>query len=272
MANITTTTAAVFIPEQWSTDVMRAREANLVLANLVHRYDADASDGSKINVPNISNLTANQKVAGADVSFQAVTETEVEISLNQHYECSFKLEDIVKVQSKTDLNSEYTMKTGYALAKEIDSSLASLASGFSGTKGTYNTAITTDVILDSIELLDEADVPQEDRHFVMRPTTKRDIIDITNYVSNDFVGGKPTETGKLGSLYGLNTHMSTQIVVSGTNTNNMIFHRDALGLAMQKDVTTKSNYNVAAIAYEVVTDAIWGAKELRDDHGVLVKS
>jgi hypothetical protein len=66
--------------------------------------------------------------------------------------------------------------------------------------------------------------------------------------------------------------MSTQIVVSGTNTNNMIFHRDALGLAMQKDVTTKSNYNVAAIAYEVVTDAIWGAKELRDDHGVLVKS
>lgn len=273
MANITTTTAAVFIPEKWSTDVIRAREANLVLANLVHRYDVEVTDnGNKINVPNISNLTANEKVAGADVSFQAITETEVEIDINQHYECSFRLEDIVKVQSKTDLNAEYTNKTGYAIAKKIDDTLAALASGFSQTKGTYNTAITTDVILDSIQLLDDADAPMDDRHFVMRPKTKRDIIDITTYISNDFVEGRPVQNGKIGSLYGVDTYISTNIVKSGSNTNDMMFHRDALGLALQKDVTTNTDYNVAAIAHEVVTDAIWGVKEMRDDHGVLVKT
>lgn len=272
MASLTTTTSAVFIPEKWSTDIIRAREASLVLARLVKRFDSDASDGDTIHVPNISNLVANQKVQGVSVSFQAPTETEVQISIDQHYECSFLLEDIVKIQSKYDLNSEYTKKTGYALGKQIDGSLASLATGFSGTKGTYNTAITTDVILDSIQLLDEADVPEDDRHFVMKPKTKRDIIDITTYISNDFVGGKPVENGKLGSLYGVEAHMTNQIVKSGNNTNNMLFHRDALALAVQKDVTTRNDYSVQDIAHRVVTDAIWGVKELRDDHGVLVKS
>lgn len=272
MTNLTTTTSAVFIPEKWSTDVIRAREAKLVMASIVKRFDADAKDGNKINVPNISHLNANEKVQGVKVSFQAPTETEVEINLDQHYECSFLLEDILKIQSKTDLNSEYTRETGYALAKKIDGSLTALATGFSGTKGTYNTAITTDVILDSIQLLDDADVPEDDRHFVMKPKTKRDIIDITTYISNDFVNGKPVENGKLGSLYGVEAHMTTQIVQTGNNTNNMLFHRDALAIAMQKDITTNTDYSVSDIAHMVVSDSIWGVKELRDDHGVLVKS
>ncbi len=273
MADLTPTTSAVFIPEKWSTDIMRATEANLVLANLVHDYSSMVKDsGDTIHVPNLSNLTANDKVAGADVSFQAPTETNVSIALDQHKEASFKLEDITAIQSNVDLNSQYTGKAGYALAKSIDSSIAALAAGFSQTKGTYNTAITTDVILDSIVLLDDADVPQDDRHFVMKPKTKRDIIDITTYISNDFVGGKPVETGKIGDLFGLNCAISTNIYNSSTSTNDMMFHRDAMGLALQKAPRTKSDYNVASIAWEVVTDTIYGVKEMRDDHAVLVKT
>lgn len=272
MANLNTTTSVNFIRDKWSTDVIRAREAKLVMAKIVKRFDSDASDGKTITVPNISHLIANQKVQGVKVSFQAPTEAKITINLDQHYECSFLEEDILKVQSNYDLNAEYTRETGYALAKQIDASLTALATGFSQTTGTYNTAITTDVILDGIQLLDDADVPEEDRHFVMKPKTKRDIIDITTYVSNDFVNGKPVENGKLGTLYGVEAHMTTQIVKSGNNTNNMLFHRDALALAVQKDVTTNNFYSTEDIAHMVVTDAIWGVTELRDDHGVLIKS
>ena len=273
MADITTTTAAVFLPEKWSTDIMREAEANLVLANLVHDYSSLVKDNGKtVNVPNLSNLTAGTKSASTDVSFQAITETDVTIALDQHKYAAFKLEDIVKVQSYVDLNKEYTGKAGYALAQAIDSSIAALAAGFSQTKGTYNTSITTDVILDSIQLLDDANVPQSDRHFVMKPATKRDIIDITTYISNDFVSGKPVENGKLGSVYGVDTYMSTQIVQSTNDVNNMMFHRDALGLAIQKNITTKSDYSVASIATEVVADTIYGVKEMRDTFGVLIKS
>lgn len=273
MANITTTTSDVFLPEKWSTDIMRATESNLVLAKLVHDYSSMVSDnGKQIHVPNLSNLTANDKVAGSRVSFQAPIETNVDIDINVHKEASFLVEDIVKVQSNVDLNSEYTSKAGYALAKAVDSSLASLAASFSQTKGTYNTAITTDVILDSIQLLDDADVPEDDRHFVMKPKTKRDIIDITTYISNDFVNGKPVETGKIGMLYGVNTYISTNIYNSGTSTNDMMFHRDAMGIAMQKSPRTKSDYSVPDIGYRVVTDTIYGFSEMRDDHAVLVKT
>ena len=273
MANLTPTTSANFIPEKWSTDIMRATEANLVLANLVHDYSSMVKDsGDTIHVPNLSNLTANDKVPGADVSFQAPTETKIDISIDTHKEASFKLEDITAIQANVDLNAEYTGKAGYALAKAIDSSLAALAASFSQTKGTYNTAITTDVILDSIELLDVADVPEDDRHFVMKPGTKRDIIDITTYVSNDFVGGKPVETGKIGSLYGVSTYISTNIYNATTSVNDMMFHRDAMGLALQKAPKTNFWYNPAAIAWEVVTDTIYGVAEMRDDHAVLVKT
>lgn len=273
MSNLTPTTSDVFMPQKWSTDIMRATEAKLVLAKLVHDYSSLVADnGKSVKVPNLSNLNANDKVPGVRVSYQAPTETNLEILLDQHKECSFLLEDIVKIQSNVDLNKEYTDKAGYALGKSIDSFLASFASGFSQTKGTYNTAITTDVILDSIQLLDDADVPEEDRHFVMKPKTKRDIIDITTYVSNDFVDGKPVQTGKIGMLYGVNTHMTTQIVKTGNNTNNMLFHKDALGLAIQKNITTNAGYSRPDIAWEVVSDTIFGGREMRDDHGVLVKS
>jgi hypothetical protein len=270
---MTVTTQDAFLPEKWSSDIIRATEANLVLANLVHDYSAAVKDsGDKVNIPELSNLTANDKVAGADVSFQAATESSKSITLNSHKEVSFTVEDIAAIQANVDLNAEYTQKAGYGVAKAVDSSLAALASGFSQTKGTYNTAITTDVILDSIELLDDADAPQDDRHFVMKPATKRDILDISTYVSNDFVSGKPVENGRLGSLYGVNTYMSTNIVKSGSNTNNMLFHRDALGIAYSKMPTTNSDYAVEKIGWDVVTDVVYGVAEIRDDHGVLVKT
>jgi 4-hydroxybenzoate polyprenyltransferase len=52
----------------------------------------------------------------------------------------------------------------------------------------------------------------------------------------------------------------------------MMFHRDAMGLALQKAPKTNFWYNPAAIAWEVVTDTIYGVAEMRDDHAVLVKT
>lgn len=273
MSNMTTTTGDVFIPEVWSKKVIKEVESKLVLANLVDRYDVDvAKSGKSIHVPSVSNLVANDKVAGVEVSPQAPTETEVEISLDQHKESSFLVEDILKIQSQYDLMGAYTGKASYAIAKAVDSSLATLASGFSQTYGAYNTAITTDVVLDSIQALDDADVPQEDRHFVFRPDVKRDLLDLSTYTSKDFVGGTPVSTGMIGDLYGVKTYMSTNIVKSGNNTNNMLFHKEALALAMQEAPRVQSDYSLEDLGDLVVVDTIYGVKEMRDTFGVLVKT
>ena len=274
MPNMTTTTQGVFIPEIWSKDIEEFVRSNLVLANLVKRRDSEVkAAGDTIHIQFDTELVANNKVQGLDVSPQAPTDTQVDLVVDQWKESSFEIEDILEAQANIDLMATYTGSAGYAIAKAVDTSLAALAAGFSQTKGAFNTAITTDVFLDSVELLDLADVPQTDRHFVFQPDVKRDLLDIATYTSSDFISGRPVESGKLsGSLYGVSTHMSTNILKAGTSTSNMMFHRDALALAMQKGPRVQSDYLTPALSWLVVADAIYGVKEVRDTFGVLVKS
>jgi len=269
---MTTTTGDVFIPEIWSAETVQAVRSKLVLANLVWRFDTDAKFGDTIHVPSVSNLVANDKVAGVSTSPQAPTETNVDISIDKHKETTFHIEDILKTQANRDLMSVYTNQAGYAIAKQIDTDLAALASGFTQTKGTYNTAITTDVVLDSIQELDDEDVPEENRYFVFRPDVKRDLLDLAAYTSSDYVDGKPVQTGNIGSLYGVQTFMSNNIVKTVNNTDNMLFHKDALALAMQTSPRAQSAYDLPYLAHRTTIDAVYGVKEMRDVFGVLVKT
>ncbi len=273
MANTTVTTAANFIPEIWSKEVISAAEENLVLANLVWRFDADVSAaGDTIHVPNLSNFTANDKVAGASTSPQANTESKVDISIDSHKEITFLLEDIVKVQSSYDLMSKFTGKAGYGIAEAVDSSLAALATGLDNNSGSYNTAITTDTILAGIEYLDLANAPQADRFFAFRPDVKRDLLDIDRYVSMDFVAQPGVKTGMIGELYGIPTFMSTNMYKTSNNTSNILAHKDAIALAMQESPRTQSEYSLPDLATRVTVDTIYGVKEMRGDFGVEIKT
>ena len=271
--NINNTTAADFIAEVVSKQVIRETNPKLVLANLVKRFDSEAKLGNdSISVPTITNFEANNKVSNVPVAYQANTETEVVIAIDQHKETSYLLEDITKLQTSQNLMNHYSEAASTAIARAMDSSVASLASGFSTTYGTYNTAISTDVILDSIEALDNADVPEADRAFVFRPDVKRDLLDLAAYTSSDFVSGSPVTTGSIGMLYGVNTYMSTNLVKSGNNTNNMLFHKDALAMAVAQAPRAQTNYSLSDLGWQLVVDTVYGVKELRDSFGVLVKS
>jgi N4-gp56 family major capsid protein len=270
--NMTTIEADAFIPEIWSKELIKDTESNLVLGKLAWNFSSEASDGDKIHVPSLSDLVANDKVANVKVQRQAPTETNTDIDLDTHKEVTFLIEDMAATQSRRDLRSPYTKKAGYALSKAIDTDLATLAASFSESKGTYNTAITTDVVLDSIELLDLADAPESERYFVFRPDVKRDLLDLAAYTSSDYVKGSPVETGKIGDLYGVQTFMSTNIVKSGNDTNNMLFHKQAIAIAKQKDIRIQSEYSLEDLGHLTVADVLYGVAELRDDHAVLVKT
>ncbi len=270
--NITNTEADVFIPEIWSQEVIRATNPKFVLANLVWRFDKEAKMGDTIRVPSVSNLVANDKVKNIPVAKQAPTETNTDIAINTHKEVSYMIEDITELQSNRNLRNLYTEPASTALADAVDGSLAALASGFSNTKGTYNTAITTDVVLDSIEVLDLADVPESERYFVFRADVKRDLLDLAAYTSSDFVDGKPVQSGMIGSLYGVQTFMSNNLVISGSNTNNMLFHKQALALAMAQAPRAQVDYSLSDLGWLSVIDCVYGVKEMRDDFGVLVKT
>lgn len=284
--HMTVTTGDVFRPEVWSAEVLRAAQNALVMAPLVKRFDSLVSGkGDTINIPNLSNLSANDKSASTQVTLQTVAESNTQISINKHKEASFLVEDLLKVQSNYDLMGEYTSKAGFAIAQQVDTDLLGEYSNLTNTDvGTYGSDITDAVVLAGIEALDLANAPLEDRAFVIYPTQKTALARIDKFVKADYLGqyDRPTvvKTGPnsrmlWGDIYGVPVYYTKQVTSSaGTPTqyHNMLFHKEAFALAMQVAPRTQSAYILEYLANLVVVDAIYGVKTLRSTFGVEVRS
>lgn len=278
---IGTTEGAVFIPEIWSSEIIRATEANLVLADKVKRFDGDVkSKGDVIHIPELSNLTAYAKSAGTAVTLNNPTESEKTITVNQHYETSFMIEDIEKVQSAYNLMSEYTGKAGYAIAKNVDSAIAGLYSGLSQYVGDGSTDVGDTNIIRAVQYLDDADAPEMDRFFVIKPSAKADLMAIDKFVLRTGPGWTTAdspilngakENGFWGDIYGVKVFVTTNLVTAaGTPTvvHNMMFQKEAFGLAMQQAPRTQSQYKQEYLASLVTVDVLYGLAELRDAFAV----
>lgn len=278
---MTGTTAAVYRPNVWSKELLRARESKLVLVPLIKHYDRDIqSFGQTVEIPNLSNLTANAKTANTQVTLQAPTETKLTLTINQHFESSFLVEDFADIQSMYDMAAEYTEKAGYAIAEKMDASVAAaMTTGFTQTVGTYGTPLVDSAILSAIQFLDEAKAPADDRHFVVTPQGKRELLGIDKYIRYDAIGVGGSEnsirSGKIGEIYGIDVFMSQNLVVTaGTPNqhNHLLFHREAAAVAVQRNIKTEHSRETAYLGDLYVASALWGVRVLRVDHGVLVKS
>lgn len=282
---MTTTTGNVFRPDIWSKEITRAFESNLVLADKVSRFDQDvATKGKTVYIPNLSNLNAIDKVANSAVTLQAPTETSVTLNIDTHKHCAFLVEDILAAQSAYNLMSEYTSKAGYALKKAVDTAIANLATGFSQSSGTYNTTTTTSAVLTAVQYLDDADVPQNDRVWVLKPHAVNDLRTISDYTRYDGTGyaggtatgaigdGKVRPNGLVGTLYNAPVYMTTQVYSSGTSVSNMYMHKEALALAIQKNVRVQSQNRIDYLGELVVADVLFGVIERRDAAGVELKN
>lgn len=286
MANITTTTAAVFLPTIWSVETLRATENALVAAGLVKRYDALVkSRGQTIQIPNISNLSVTAKTANTDVTTQTVTETATTLNINKWYESSFAIEDMVSVQSNYDLRSEYSNKAGYAIAKQVDSDVLGLYTGLTTTDvGSYGTDIGDATIVAAYLTLNVNDLPLEDRSIIIHPNQLAAIMKIDKFVKADFLGeynqATPVKKGPnsrymWGNIYGVPVYYTNNVpTTAGTPTqyHNLMIHKEAFALALQQAPRLQAAYWLPSLAWRVVVDVIYGVSALRTTGGVSMRS
>ena len=94
--SVTVTTADKFIPDIWSDEIVAAYKKNLVLANLVMKMSFKGKKGDTVHIPAPTRGSASAKAAETAVTLIAATESEVQVSINKHYEYSRLIEDIVK--------------------------------------------------------------------------------------------------------------------------------------------------------------------------------
>lgn len=278
MPSMTTTTNASFIPQVWAKEAQIARESRLVMANSVERHDMDVVDkGNIINIPKVSNLVASDIGNDGSLTDTANTEGLVTITINKWKGISFNVPDILASQAAYDLLKLYAEKVGYGLGLVLEDDLLALYSSLSGTyqTGTAATDITDATIRLSIEKLDNNRVPMDDRHFVVLPHSRNVFLGIDKFVRYDSMpwpaGQNPIYKGNIGQLYGVEVLITPEVTTSGSTAQNLMFHRSAFGLALQRDIHIEK-FARTQFADRLGGSELYGVAVLRDDHAVQVRS
>lgn len=302
--HVTNTTAATFIPELWSDEIVAAYKKNLVLANLVNKMPMTGKKGDTLHIPKPTRGSASVKAAQTQVTLQAATETEVVVNIDKHYEYSRFIEDITEAQAQASLRKFYTDDAGYALSKQVDDDLFALGKSLGDGDGTdythsnsfymdgtsgltayaADTVAAADVFSDAafraaIQQLDDADVPMENRFIVVPPSVRNDIMGIDRYQSSDFVDGRGVNNGQIGQLYGIDVYVTSNCPVIETAADNsaggavkagILGQKDAMVLAEQVGVRSQTQYKQEHLATLFTSDMLYGTKVIRPESGLVL--
>jgi len=298
------TSAATFIPEIWSDEIIAAYQKNLVLAPLIKKMSMKGKKGDTIHIPAPTRGAASAKVENQAVTVQNAVESEVVVTIDKHYEYSRIIEDITETQALSSLRQFYTGDAGYGLAKQVDDDLFSLGKSFGDGDGTdwtntatyycdastgltayaVDTVATADVFTDEcfrklIQLMDDNDVPMDNRSFVIPPALRNAIMGINRYVSSDFVEGRSVVNGKLGNLYGVDIYVTSNCPILETAVENaaggivrgaQFIHKDASVLAEQMGVRSQTQYKQEFLGTLYTADMLYGTKVVRPEAGFVL--
>jgi len=285
--NVTVTTAATFIPEVWSDEIVAAYKKSLVAANLVKKMSFKGKKGDTVHIPAPTRGDASAKAASTQVTLIAATEGEKTVSINQHWEYSRLIEDIVEAQALTSLRQFYTDDAGYALGRKVDSTLIQLGrkanggDGTAGYTGAYSGAdgttaytgtagaLTDAAIRRSIQRLDDNDVPMDGRFLIVPPSTRNTLMGIARFTEQAFVGetgaSNTIRNGEIGNVYGIPVFVTTNAdAATDGDRICLLAHKEFAVLVEQMGVRTQTQYKQEWLANLFTADVLFGCDELRD--------
>lgn len=307
------TAAATFVPEIWSDEVIAAYQKNLKMSPLVKKLSMTGKKGDVIHIPKPVRGSAAAKAEATAVTIQANLESELTVTVDRHFEYSRFIEDIVEVQALNSLRQFYTADAGYALALQVDSDLMNAATGFgdgtrtqspddtgadwinsnsyyfNGTSGlaayAADTVATGDNFTDAgfreaIKILDDANVPMEDRCLVIPPAARKSIMGIERYISSDFRDDRTVKSGLIGNVYGVDIYVSSNcpvVEVGGENGASaldaraaLFFHKDAIVHAEQMAVRSQTQYKQEHLSTLYTADTLYGVEVYRPEGGLVL--
>jgi hypothetical protein len=260
-AIVDNTSAASFIPKLWSDEIRAAYEKSLVIAPKVKKLSMTGKKGDTVNIPAPIRGVAAEKAENIAVTIQNNVEGNVAVAIDKHYEYSRMIEDITETQALSSLRQFYTSDAGYALARQLEAYAA----------GGVDTAFTDEAFRALIQKMDDADVPMDDRCFVIPPSVRNSIMGLERYVSSDFTGGQTVQNGLIGNLYGIDVMVSTNVATpeAGVRAAQLI-HKDTYILAEQQGIRSQTQYKQEFLANLYTADTLYGVKTFRPDAGFVL--
>ena len=281
---IDATTADALFPEIWSRHLTIAREEALVFAKLVDRkFEKEMSFGDRVNITPIAHLAARTKSRTTNdaITFETETPSNVTITIATWEYAAFAMEEATKKQTQADMVAAYTPEMAYALSVAIDTVVAGYPDDAAAayTVGTLSQSLTHDDLLEANRILDDANVPQEDRFMVISPAQEEGFLKLQQFVNADFKSLVPGSSAKnakdrayVNSWRGIPIYKSTN--VEGTNASghdNTLMHKTAIALIVQLKATARHQYDINYFADKYATHNLYGSGLVRTDHMVFLR-
>lgn len=216
-----TVTSSVFIPEIWSTQIIRHRDESLVMRDCVSMIDFNGNKGDTIYIPYVSNLAINTKVSGSPVFYQSFSDRRWTMVVNRYKEVSFAIDELLRIQAQNDLRSIYTERAGFALSRDIEYAILAERATINGYNSGSN-VITSGASLDysdilaAHEILDVANVPREGRKLIISPRQYASLLTQPEFINADYNTGNAVATGTVGNVLGMPIKMTSSITENST--------------------------------------------------------
>ena len=265
--NITASTADKHIDDVWVEGVIRALEFALVIAPAVDRSWDFIGHGDTYHKARVPNIAVQSKSASTALDPTVYTDTEQTISIDQHWACAIKHENIAGVLARNDLKAIMQGKMGYALGRKVDTLLAALAASFSQIVGTLGVELTYDNLLRAVQYLEDAGYDMaSDTNWFISPAQKAGFMKMDTFTNAQYIGEDAAksahERSTVGVFQGAPVKISNLITAPASGQHeNFLLQKETVLLVMAQEPKTHLESIALDLADVVVMDEIFGYGE-----------
>lgn len=280
-------------------------EKNLFLPRTMVRSIAS---GKSAQFPVVSKTTGEYHAVGEEINGIAFGHAEVVITIDDLLIAHTFLASIDDAMNHYDVRSEYAKQMGSALALTLDKHILQLAilasrdgallDGSPGVASTAGQQVTdadaasnadslVQSIFDSVQILDENDVPDEDRWIAVSPAQYYLLVNgSSKAINRDYAGAGSIAAGSILGIAGAevvktNNIPSTNITADAggtkyngnfTTTVALVAHRSCAGTVKLMDVASEMEWDIRRQGWLMVSKMLLGSDSVRPEAAVEIKS
>lgn len=214
-----------FVPDIWSARILTALSTKSVAGGVVNRdYEGDITgSGDSVKITNLVDPTIGTYTAHIDITVEDIDDATQALLIDQSKYFAFELDDVEKAQSVNGgaVMAEATRRAAYGLSNTLDKFLfTTLAAGASAAAPDHQIAEATIsspaaayvALVDWSVLLDQADVPEDDRFVVVTPAFHGLLLKDDRFVkAGDDTSAATRLNGRVGEAAGFSVFKSNNL-------------------------------------------------------------
>lgn len=214
-----------FVPDIWSANILENLSRRSVAGACVNRdYEGDiARSGDSVKITNITDPTIGTYTAHSDITVEDIDDATQALLINQAKYFAFELDDVERAQAVNGgaVLAEAAKRAAYGLKNTLDAFVfTTMAAGASASapdhqvaEATISTASDAYVALvDWGVLLDNADIPEEDRFVVVTPAFHGKLLKDDRFVkAGDDASMTTRQNGRVGEAAGFDVYKSNNL-------------------------------------------------------------